>query len=146
VFLARLQQAYDMAGPGNRVISVGDVFQERYEVLAKLSEGGFGEVFQARQLTTGQLVALKTLRQQHFDYSENQLARFRREVKLCATLHHPHIVGLIDFGATASGLLYIVFEFVPGRTLADLLASEGNLPVLMIMMFPGLRSRWMIPA
>lgn len=118
-----------MAGTGNRVISVGDIFQERYEVLAKLSEGGFGEVFQARQLTTGQTVAIKTLRQQHFDYSENQLARFRREVKLCATLHHPHIVGLIDFGTTPAGLLYIVFEYVPGRTLGDILASEGNVPV-----------------
>ncbi len=98
-------------------------------MLSKLSEGGFGEVFQARQLTTGQLVALKTLRQQHFDYSENQLARFRREVQLCATLHHPHIVGLIDFGATDSNLLYIVFEYVPGRTLGDVLAGEGSLPV-----------------
>jgi TOMM system kinase/cyclase fusion protein len=111
------------------VISVGDIFQDRYEVLSKLSEGGFGEVFQARQLTTGQLVALKTLRQQHFDYSENQLARFRREVQLCATLHHPHIVGLIDFGATSSNLLYIAFEYVPGRTLADVLAGEGTLQV-----------------
>ncbi len=118
-----------MAGTGNRVISVGHIFQERYEVLSKLSEGGFGEVFQARQLTTGQLVAVKILRQQHFDYGENQLARFRREVKLCATLRHPHIVGLIDFGTTEAGLLYIVFEYVPGRTLADVIASEGGLPV-----------------
>jgi TOMM system kinase/cyclase fusion protein len=114
---------------GDRVISVGDIFQGRYEVLSKLSEGGFGEVFQARQLTTGQLVALKTLRQQHFDYSENQLARFRREVQLCATLHHPHIVGLIDFGTTETDLLYIVFEYVPGRTLSDVLAGEGSLPI-----------------
>jgi TOMM system kinase/cyclase fusion protein len=118
-----------MASTENRVISVGDVFQERYEVLSKLSEGGFGEVFQARQLTTGQLVAIKTLRQQHRDYSENQLARFRREVKLCATLRHPHIVGLIDFGVTKAGVLYIVFEYVPGRTLAEVLAHEGALPV-----------------
>ncbi|WP_428266883.1 TOMM system kinase/cyclase fusion protein [Haliangium sp.] len=110
-----------------RSISIGDVFQGRYEVLSELSQGGFGEVYRARQLTTGQIVAIKTLRRQHFAYHERQLARFRRESELCATLHHPHIVGLIDYGTTKSGLPYTVFEFVPGRDLRTFLRSEGPL-------------------
>ncbi len=116
-----------MAESGRRTISIGDVFQDRYEVLSKISEGGFGEVFRAKQLATGQIVALKTLRAQHFEPHERQLARFRREVKLCAALHHPHIVGLIDFGVTDDGLLYTIFAYVPGRDLKTVLKEDGPL-------------------
>ena len=103
------------------------VFQERYEVLSKLGEGGFSLVFKARQRATGQEVAVKVLHQLHAD-DEGLVARFQREMRLCARLYHPHIVRLIDSGRTESGRLYTVFEYVPGRTLGDVLATEGALP------------------
>ncbi|WP_224244816.1 TOMM system kinase/cyclase fusion protein [Hyalangium gracile] len=108
-------------------IAAGTVFQERYEILSKLGEGGFSQVYRARQKATGQEVAVKVL---HFLHTgdEGLTARFQREMRLCARLYHPHIVRLIDSGSTEDGQLYTVFEYVPGRTLGDVLASEGALP------------------
>jgi len=108
-------------------IATDKVFQERYEVLSKLGEGGFSQVFKARQRATGQEVAVKVLHQLHAA-DEGLVARFQREMRLCARLYHPHIVRLIDSGRTEAGRLYTVFEYVPGRTLGDVLATEGALP------------------
>src|SRR5262249_46128513 len=52
---------------------------------------------------------------------------FRRELRLCAELSHPNIVRLIDSGESGDGLLYAVFEYVPGSTLREGLATEGRL-------------------
>jgi serine/threonine protein kinase len=110
-------------------IRVGEIFQSRYEVLEKLSEGGFGVVYKARQLTTGQMVAIKVMRWLVREDGSDRvyLERFRRETKLCAELHHPNIVQLIDSGETEEGMLYTVFEFIPGKDLAHVLAEEGAL-------------------
>ncbi|WP_225413346.1 TOMM system kinase/cyclase fusion protein [Stigmatella hybrida] len=107
-------------------ISAGMVFQDRYEILSKLGEGGFGEVYRARQQVTQHEVAIKVLRTFHSS-EEHQVARFQREMQVCAQLHHPNIVRLIDSGKAEPDLLYTVFEYVPGRTLAEVLAAEGAL-------------------
>jgi TOMM system kinase/cyclase fusion protein len=108
-------------------IRVGETFQGRYDVLEKLSEGGFGMVYKARQLTTGQMVAIKVMRWLVREDGADRvyLDRFRRETKLCAELHHPNIVQLIDSGTAEDGMLYTVFEFIPGKDLARVLAEEG---------------------
>jgi TOMM system kinase/cyclase fusion protein len=110
-------------------IRVGETFQGRYDVLEKLSEGGFGMVYKARQLTTGQMVAIKVMRWLVREDGSDRvyLERFRRETKLCAELHHPNIVQLIDSGETEDGMLYTVFEYIPGKDLARILAEEGAL-------------------
>jgi class 3 adenylate cyclase/tetratricopeptide (TPR) repeat protein len=108
----------------------GLVFEDRYEILAKLGEGGFGSVFKARQVTTGQLVALKVMRDpEHRDAARMGIraARFLREARLCAKLHHPHIVQVLDSGHAADGGLYTVFAFAPGDNLATVLAREGSI-------------------
>ena len=107
-------------------IRVGTVFAGRYEIVSKLGEGGFGQVFRARQLATQHEVAIKVLRGLHAT-NPAHIARFQREMQLCAQLYHPHIVRLIDSGRVEPELLYTVFEYVPGRTLTDVLASEGML-------------------
>ena len=103
-----------------------------YEILGRLGSGGFGTVYQARQLSTGQRVAIKVLHPAADatpDESAEQTSRFRREMQLCSELSHPNIVRLIDSGETDSGLLYAVFEFVPGATLREVLDREGALAV-----------------
>jgi len=104
-------------------IRVGTVFADRYEIIAKLGEGGFGQVFRARQLVTHHEVAIKVLRGLH-SANQSHIARFQREMQLCAQLYHPHIVRLIDSGRVEPELLYTVFEYVPGQTLTDVLANE----------------------
>jgi TOMM system kinase/cyclase fusion protein len=111
-------------------LAPGTTFEGRYQLLAKLGEGGFGAVHKARQLTTGQAVALKIM---HLPASldearrEKRVARFLRETRLCAELHHPNLVQLVDSGRAEGGLLYTVFAFAPGDNLADVLAKEGAL-------------------
>jgi TOMM system kinase/cyclase fusion protein len=104
-----------------------------YRLLNMLGEGGGGTVFRAEQISTGQLVAVKLLRSAvELDplKAERLIARFERETMLCAQLHHPHIVKLLDKGQTASGQLYAVFEYVPGETLKQLLVRRGSLTAL----------------
>lgn len=119
-----------MVSQSHPSLTPGSLFEGRYEILSKLGEGGFGTVHKARQLTTGQPVALKTMRllaSGDADARAKRLARFEREMKLCGQLHHPNIVQLIDSGRTEEGLLYTVFAFAPGDNLADVLAREGAL-------------------
>jgi TOMM system kinase/cyclase fusion protein len=114
---------------GDSPLVVGSIFQGGYEILAELAQGSFGRVYEARQLSTGQRVAIKTQRGVWRDPAdfENARERFRREMRLCAELTHPNIVRLVDSGETPEGRLYAVFEYIPGFTLKDVLSVEGKL-------------------
>ncbi|WP_428268814.1 SUMF1/EgtB/PvdO family nonheme iron enzyme [Haliangium sp.] len=109
-------------------IGPGAVIDERYEVLSHLGTGGFGLVYKARQLNTGQLVAIKIARQVEGPGSESALARFRREMEVVAELSHPNIVRLFDTGQLDDGRLFAVFELIRGVSLDELLRKEGALP------------------
>lgn len=114
----------------NQDALVGSHFQGRYEFGRELGRGGFGRVLLATQISTGQKVAIKLFMGDLLaDRSDESLARFRRETKLCATLHHPYIVRLIDAGEDENGRPYSVFEYVPGDTLATYLRKHGKLGV-----------------
>ena len=101
----------------------------RYALTARIGTGASSTVYEAVELRTGRRVAVKVLRlsaEPRGSTGQSDAERFRREARLCAQLHHAHIVRLVDSGEVG-GLLYAVFELVPGRTLADVLAQEGAL-------------------
>ena len=109
------------------VLAPGATFEGRYEIVAKLGEGGFGAVHKARQLSAGQMVALKILRsvdRGDAARTDARIARFLREARAGAQLLHPNIVQLVDSGQMADGTLYIAFAFVPGQNLAALLFRQ----------------------
>lgn len=119
---------------------IGRVLGGQYRIEGHLGSGGFGDVFRAVQEKTEQVVALKVLKPRYGKGAPSmarQLARFRREMRVCAELHHPHIVRLIDSGETERGLLFSVFEYVPGTTLAELLREKGSLTVRMTIELMG---------
>lgn len=101
-----------------------------YDLFEQIGEGGFGLVYKARQTTTGQLVAIKLLKNNP-DLDEqkrnHQNARFERETKLNAQINHPHIVKLLDKGYTDKGDLFAVFEYVEGQTLKSLITQNNGL-------------------
>ena len=97
-----------------------------YEVLAKLGEGGMGEVYQARDTVLNRDVAIKML-PAPLALDPDRMARLRREAQLLASLNHPNIAqihGLEQAGDT----LALVMELVDGPTLADLVA-RGPMPL-----------------
>ncbi|MGK3995209.1 TOMM system kinase/cyclase fusion protein [Sorangium sp. So ce1024] len=113
------------------VVAAESVFQGRYEILSLLRKEDLVTLYEGRQLATGQRVAIKVLSPRQDggspDAARRRSARFRREMRFCAQLHHPNIVRLIDSGQTDAGQLYTVFELVPGKSLAELLEAEGAL-------------------
>src|SRR5215475_10133079 len=117
--------------PATASLATGSRFEERYEILGELGSGSFGRVYHARQLSTGQSVAIKLLapRERSEESSAREAERFRRETRICAELSHPNIVPLIDAGETQEGRLYAIFAHVPGETLERALSRDGPLGV-----------------
>lgn len=101
-----------------------------YRVLEQLGQGGFARVYRAEQEQTRRIVALKILdldAAEDEEQRERRRKRFWRETALCADLHHPHIVGLLDRGETDGGALFAAYAYVPGETLAAYLRRWGAL-------------------
>jgi eukaryotic-like serine/threonine-protein kinase len=93
-----------------------------YEILEEIGRGGMGVVYKARQVALHRFVALKMVRSVDATNQE-LLARFRSEARAVASLHHPHIVQVYDFGQH-NGLPFLAMELIEGGTLASRL--HGN--------------------
>jgi serine/threonine-protein kinase len=106
---------------------IGTMLSGRYRLESKLGSGGMSTVYLAVDETLGRHVAIKVLHQEISD-QQDQLERFRREARAVAQLSHPNLVGVIDAGEEG-GRPYIVFEYVPGQTLKQLISSDGRLPL-----------------
>jgi beta-lactam-binding protein with PASTA domain/predicted Ser/Thr protein kinase len=102
-----------------------EVLAGRYELHRQLATGGSADVFLARDQLLNRPVAVKVL---NATLSEDQafVERLRREAQLVASLNHQNIVGVFDQGEQ-DGAPFIVMEYVNGRSLAEILRSEGHL-------------------
>ncbi len=117
--------------PSVATLAVGSVLDGRYELTAELGRGGFSVVYRARQVSTGQEVAIKLIRPDLAASSADpagEAAGFAQEMRLIGQLRHPNIVRLIDSGALGDGHVYTVLECVDGRTLFEVLRDDGPLP------------------
>lgn len=101
-----------------------EALQSKYEYLGELGAGGMARVFKARNRLSTQVVAIKILH----DHTEKALLRFRQEAVTASKLQHPNIVSLLDFGI-AHDTAYLVMEYVEGRTLSEIVKSEGPLSI-----------------
>ena len=97
-----------------------------FELLSELGRGGMGVVYQARQRSLNRVVALKMVREAHLATPADR-ARFQAEAEAAARLQHPNIVAVYEVGSH-DGQAYICMEYVPGRTLGQLVAATGPLP------------------
>jgi len=104
---------------------IGHLIDGKYELTAKLGEGGMSVVYRARRVHIGDEVAVKILLRK-FITNDGALARFRREARAAAMLHHPNVITIHDFGETGeeTAPAFIVMEFVKGTPLRDLLETE----------------------
>ncbi|MFM7148110.1 MAG: protein kinase domain-containing protein, partial [Actinomycetales bacterium] len=112
-------------GPQAAPSLVGQTIDGRYRVLRRLARGGMATVYEAMDLRLERTVALKVMHR-HLAEDPDFVARFRREARSAARLSHPHVVAVFDQGE-ADGLIYLAMEYVPGRTLRDVLVEFGPL-------------------
>jgi tRNA A-37 threonylcarbamoyl transferase component Bud32 len=104
---------------------VGQLFEERYQILSVLGQGGMGTVYKARHVHMDKIYAIKTLVQGAVR-DDNSFKRFEQEAKAAASLNHPNIISVTDFGRSKQGLAYLVMEFLNGRTLDDIIIESDD--------------------
>jgi beta-lactam-binding protein with PASTA domain/tRNA A-37 threonylcarbamoyl transferase component Bud32 len=104
---------------------VGRVLEGRYAVQSRIARGGMATVYLAVDQRLDREVALKVM---HADLAQDEdfLRRFIREARSAARLSHPGVVAVYDQGQD-DGSWFLVMEYVPGRTLRDLLNERGRL-------------------
>jgi serine/threonine protein kinase len=98
-----------------------------YKLIRKIAQGGMGVIYEATQINLDRKVALKVLTTELAARPEF-LARFEREAKSAASLNHPGIVAVHDFGE-ADGRRYIIMEFIDGENLSEYISKRGKIPV-----------------
>ncbi len=104
--------------------TVGTVIDERFEMRAKIGQGGMGTVYRAWQKSIGREVAIKLMDR---SYSRDAMAvrRFLREARLASQLSQPNTVSIFDFGQSGDGRLFIAMELIRGRTLHEVVQIDG---------------------
>lgn len=112
--------------PGSTLLS------SRYLLEKRLGRGAMGQVYLARdQNLVTRRVAVKTVRPDILSDEMLQegeaIARFEREARAAASIRHPNVVDVTDFGKSADGVFFLVMEYVDGESLYQLLRREGTL-------------------
>jgi serine/threonine-protein kinase len=106
---------------------VGQKVEGRYEIQALLGEGGMGQVYEVRHLSLDRHFAMKVLRRELTRDAELP-GRFIDEARATASIHHPNIVQITDFGVLPDGLPYFVMELLRGETLGRVIKAGGPIP------------------
>ncbi|MEO8221609.1 MAG: Stk1 family PASTA domain-containing Ser/Thr kinase [Specibacter sp.] len=104
---------------------IGSTVDERYLVLSKVAHGGMSTVYLAKDLRLHRNIALKILHP-HLATDAAFIARLQREAQSAASLSHPHVVQIHDHGVGPRHA-YLVFEFIDGYTLRDVINQRGAL-------------------
>lgn len=113
---------------------LGRVVDERYLLDAKVGSGAMGTVYRATQLAVDRAVAVKVLKS-GLAFDERIRQRFETEARAVAKLDDPNCITLFDYGYDAKAdLLYMVFEYVEGESLADLMGAPVPVEVALLFM------------
>jgi serine/threonine-protein kinase len=107
------------------VTEIGSTLGGRYRLLELLGQGGMATIYRARDAQLDRDIAVKLLRPE-FGKDPDFLARFHDEARAAASLNHPNITAVFDFGEDRSGP-YIVMELVDGQDLASIIRDNGPL-------------------
>lgn len=113
------------ASPASVGGMVAGVIRGQYEIGRQIGAGGMGMVFEGTDRSLGRKVAIKKMRDE-LRVNPRERERFVIEAKTVAALHHPNIVDIFAIAEEGEDV-YLVFEFVGGRTIHDLVQHSGNL-------------------
>lgn len=99
-------------------------FEDKYEVLSRLRQGGMGAVYKVRHRLLDEMRAVKVIRSWAVG-SEEAAGRFLREARVASRLRHPNLAILHDFAVDEGGDAYLVSEFIDGWTFREILRRQG---------------------
>ncbi len=116
---------------------IGQVLDARYRIIARLGEGGMGEVYAAEHIHIEKRLAIKLLRPEIVS-NEEAVGRFRQEARSASSIGHSNIIGIEDFGTLADGRVYLAMELLEGQPLNDMLQEPMDpMRLLRIMIQTG---------
>jgi hypothetical protein len=107
------------------LIGAGTVLAGRYEIERHIAGGGMGDVWQGVDRVLGRTVAVKLLRSPSGE--AEFVERFRAEARTMATISHPGVVDVYDFGDDPAAGVYLVMQYIDGESLARALERAGRL-------------------
>src|SRR5438094_7773817 len=100
------------------------ILDARYQVMKKLGEGGMSYVYLAKEISTGDTVAIKVL-SPRLASDKSSVERLRREAGLAMRLDHPNVCRILRLGESEDGLIYLVMPFLKGELLSDREVKAG---------------------
>jgi len=107
----------------------GDVLAKRYTIQRLLGKGGMGAVYLASDEVLGEPVALKVISGTTAPWDPTLVERFRRECAAARKISSPNVIRIHDLGEARPGQLYLSMEYFPGRTLSEVIARRGVVPI-----------------
>ncbi|HEU4616236.1 MAG TPA: serine/threonine-protein kinase [Kofleriaceae bacterium] len=127
--LDRTATAHGVKPALTTTLEPGQVLAQRYRVQRLLGKGGMGAVYLADDEVLGELVALKVISSAFAVDEQAMIARFRREAAAARKVSSPSVIRIHDIGEARPGLLYLSMEYFAGRTLSELIAQRGIVPI-----------------
>jgi serine/threonine-protein kinase len=110
--------------PADGEARLGEVLDRRYRIDALIGEGGMAHVYRITHTMIGKSLAAKVVRHE-LRNDEEVIRRFLREAQIVSSIKHPNVVDISDYGETPDGGAFCVMELLRGRTLAELIDSDG---------------------
>jgi serine/threonine protein kinase len=107
---------------------LGQTLAGKYRIDERLSEGGMGTVYRATHVLMDKTVAIKVLRLS-LAADEKIVARFSKEARAASRISHPHALSVTDFGEDENGVVFLVMEYLSGKTLKEIIRQEGPMPL-----------------
>ena len=105
---------------------IGKTLAGKYRIEERLSGGGMGSVYRGTHILMDKTVAVKVLRPS-LAADEKIVARFSREARAASRISHPNALSVTDFGEDEGGIVFLVMEYLNGKTLKQVIREEGPL-------------------
>src|SRR5947199_1432220 len=103
---------------------LGQTLAEKYLIEKLIKRGGMGAVYRGKHILMDKTVAIKVLRPS-LAVDDVVVARFSREAKAASRISHPHAVSVTDFGESENGIVFLVMEYLDGKSLKEVIKAGG---------------------
>ncbi|HEY0406243.1 MAG TPA: protein kinase [Pyrinomonadaceae bacterium] len=107
---------------------LGQTLANKYRIEELINEGGMGAVYRGTHVLMEKTVAVKVLHPA-LAADDTIVARFSREAKAASRISHPHALNVTDFGESDNGIVFLVMEYLHGKTLKEVIHETGPMPL-----------------